>query len=401
MTSSYRDDAGVSSNDPDNLGQGLGERPEALVTFDGHLGSSLKIDPAVLVGFGGKDPTADQAERHQATSRRGLNHVMRRVLALAQTLAHEEKAAIRLKTEATAQLNGWPNATIANVAMVLVWALLDENRLILGLPSVPLLVADDQADQVLDPGPTGTAGSELPSAAELVDRLNYAVVLTPDMVARRERILAGEPSPVVGTRVASPNQMIRDTLGLDPEKLARVLDPHNRWPEYSYAVDPEGAGRAGLLRLTQDAFDQYRTMRAREVEEIRLMTEADAKVARWPDAHSANFATLLSAGLLAEGDLEPFFEAARPVSPEEIELQKAVAKHVYFFGSAQSLQGLELICDSNVHFGVYHGIRPTTRLLEQVRKDHDPSGVRYEQLPFMIAADMMFVDIAEQLSPED
>ena len=356
---------------------------DGSVTMDHLVLDLLGLDPAVLARFGEANDAvdhSDQRARHQgATSRRGLNLLLRRALALTLDLRDDHGAVVRLKSAETARANGWPDAQTANVAMMLTWALMEDDRQFKGLPSVPLLAATGPGSRVLDPSSAG-----VPSAADLVARFGAPVCIGPEWGARREDSLASPPATAVGTPVASTNQAIEDILRLRPRTLASVLDRYDRHPEGSYVVDPERAGRAGLSRLVRDVMRQYETMTLRRVDEIRLMTDEDAEVGCRPDARSANFATLLSAGLLSEDGNEPTFQPPRPSSAEHERVVWSVAKYVYFEGSEQSLRALQLLCDGNVQFGCDAGLDQASRLLARVHQELDADGERFAKLPAAI-----------------
>ena len=379
------------------------------VTMDGLVGALLGLDPSSVAAIGrpkpknkaeeaaeaerqrllaliGREPPRDHArEAHEArlvergaSSAIGLNRFVRKVLALTLALEDDERAAVRLKSERSARANGWPDARTANAAMVMVWALLDENRRLKGLPDAPLLMASDArnaAGEPLDPTPDESVPTE-----DLVERMRASVEFTDAMHERRARRDA--PPKPEGRPVPSGNAAIRDVLGLEPQVLASTFDNLRHEPGTAFARDPEAAGRAGLNSLLREALTQYGVMKRRKIDQVRLMTEVDAKEGGRPDARSANFCTLLSSGLLCEGYWSVTFLPGRERSPEEADLLERVARHAYFRGSEQAFAALELLCDDDVHFGAASGFTKADLLFQAVRRKHDPDGTHISSRPY-------------------
>ena len=179
------------------------------VTMDAVMHDMLGLDPAVLATM--RTPAANEegAGTPGASSQAGLHSFMRRVLALRLSLQDAEVAAVRLKTESSAKANGWPDARTANVAMLLVWALVSPDRQLQGLPEVPLLLAGpgDRAADLLDPTPDPSIAT-----ADLVDRMSRVMAITDEITERHRRGIA---RPSFDERpVPSGNELIRTLLGL-------------------------------------------------------------------------------------------------------------------------------------------------------------------------------------------
>ncbi len=312
----------------------------------------IGLNPQALASMA-EQPTSLEGDPSPETVWDGLNRFVRKVLAGYLALANVDRAAVRLKDETSARANGWPDARTANVAMALIWALLAEDRDLKGLSPVPLLRADP-ASVTCDPVIEGT---EALSTYELCRRV-LSLELTEEMEQRRQ---GGIARPADGARVTSIGTAINEILGLDSASLEAFLE--TKVGSGISDLDADMRVRIALNLIVRGAICQFYTMRDRGVEEVRLMTNEDARDAGKPDARTANFATLVATALHCEDGRAVVIYPPRSHGPEYEALLRRLAAFAIRDGSRRAVDAIEALCERDVHFGATSGPGKHSRLL--------------------------------------
>lgn len=328
-----------------------------VLTMDSLVGSLLGLRLSDIRSLAPDPPTEDD-DQEGTTCRGGLNLLMRRILTHYLGLMPLEHANLRLHTEHSAVLAGWPNARTANFAVLLTWGLFGEDRRLAGFGPVPLLAARDGFET------QGAGEPDLPlrPARDLVNAYGRAPVVALHKRGGDDALWAQSPS--YQGAVLSTNALIRDNLGLDPLVLAFAFKRFAGISDRAFDPASEEAGRAGLNLLLRDVIRQYHRMYERGTEEVRLMGEHDARDGCRPDAKSANFATMLSAALVGE-DWQVRWFPERPYSPAREELLRALATEVAESGSRAAKDGFELIHDDMIHHDAWARGTKKRRLLDE------------------------------------
>lgn len=331
----------------------------AIVETEALIRDVLGVDPDLL---GSMSLTSDDMN---GPALYGLQAFMRRVLELAIQLRETPEVTIHLKSESGAgKVHGWPSARIANIAMLFVWAMIREGRWHMSLPFARLEAAGNVR---VDPPITIEQRLRDLSIDELVTRFRR-------MPETREsrHTLPEETFPV------SASTLVRSYLNLEPATLTRSWPGSEAQIEAVFQGKPESRAVVGLQCLISAALREYKVMRTRDSCRLRLKSDADSELAERPSPRAARLITLLAAALHADNRHNIVFLPPRTRSAEDEADLRAVAKMVYRNYTHEMLDGLELICDSNVHFGWDRKANSLAkRLLGEVACDYPDADVPY------------------------
>ena len=248
----------------------------------------FRIEPAAMAALAhgdeavrlrrmpGAKPTQDPLD--------GAEILVRRTLVISQAL-REGGGAVSLVTERQAVAAGWPNATVANAALLIAWGMAIAEP----ATSSPILLEPDEnargAVKLI------RVGRALPTLATLLAARRQARRI--DLCALERATLArASAPPVQGRRIASLHDAIKNWLGVD------VMDtelPSDRWNLEPVSGNARAAGY--LAWVAAEIMDLAAVVEEEDVTAVRLKTEADAHLAGAPDATAANLALLLAAAI--------------------------------------------------------------------------------------------------------
>lgn len=329
----------------------------AIVEVEALIGDLLGVDPASLAAM------CQTSDHMNGAALYGLQAFMRRVLELAIQLREMPEVTIYLKSETSADsVYGWPTARIANIAMIFVWAMIREDRWHMRLPFARL-----EAAIKVDPPIKIKQRLRNMSIDELVTWFRT----TPETRGSRHT-LPEETFPVAASA------LVRSYLKLEPATLTRNFPGGEVHIEAVFQGKPESRAVVGLQCLISAALREYQVMRERDSCHLRLKDDADADLAERPSPRAARLITLLAAALHADRRHDIVFLPPRPRSAEDEENLRAVARMVYRNYTHEMLDGFELICDSNVHFGWDGKARSLAkRLLGEVACEYPDADVPY------------------------
>ena len=253
----------------------------------------LRLDPGALAKLGAKDGAS------HGSCERGLHEFMRRTLERAiGFLWMPDEAIVRLRA---AKVPGWPDARTYNLAQLLAWALAREPRRLRGLPQLPLYPADTTLADFPRKPECGIRTSTLEVVAAAVS------LFTIDFDAMRDA-----PGPDARQPV-SVSQLIREMLGVQPQRLILPYYDAPKDAEAAYARDPEGQVIAGLSACMMRLLHNYPAIleAQKQIGCIAFWIGTDDRQYAEPDGvAAANIRALLMAGLCADGANEVVFVGA-------------------------------------------------------------------------------------------
>lgn len=220
----------------------------------------------------------------------GVESFVRRVVAASLAMRHH-RGSVKLHTDQQARVAGWPSARLANMAIVLSWALYISTGYSW---SVPLLLeadedAGDDADVLLG------IEIDLPAFDVLRDELygNCSVVTGPveqiDDIHTAERVREGR-------RLVQLDALAAEWFGIDPATISLPSDRHG--PKMKAA---NARAVALFVWLINEALDLGADMRGELIEVVRVKTDGDAAIAAEPGATASNAALLMAASIRHSG----------------------------------------------------------------------------------------------------
>ena len=215
----------------------------------------------------------------------GVEVVVRRTISICLAMrAHS--GAVSLVTERQATAAGWPCAKLANLCIVLAWALsLTEPTL-----AMPLLI---DADETVGDATISLirVGDRLPGFEELCNTFYQSNLIDFDAMERASA--AHEHAPALtNTKVVSLTEHLSDWFGVKVEGVELPTD------HCGPRVESRNARAVGCcVWLITSALDLGSVMNRERTEAVRLKTHRDAWLAGEPSASLANCALLLGAAI--------------------------------------------------------------------------------------------------------
>ncbi len=213
----------------------------------------------------------------------GLDVFLRRTVA-ASVAMREHHAAVSLVTERQARAAGWPTARIANLSLILAWAMFITEP----ARALPVLLeADEEAEAPVSP--LVRADDRLPSLEKLLATLGQSRQI--DIAAMDQSARARQNAPAVHDRkLVQLGELLQRWLGADAEAVEL---PADRWAPRLSSCNARAVGVFSWIAT--EALDLGLVLQEERIMAVRTRTDPDAALAGEPGATAANLALLLGA----------------------------------------------------------------------------------------------------------
>ena len=332
--------------------------------IDGLIRATFSVEPDVMASLShGDDETRLRLRPGMERSSDpldGLAVFLRRTVA-ASIAMRDHYAGMSLVTERQARTAGWPTARVANLSLLLAWAIAVKEP----TRACPILLeADEEAE-----APVGFlfhGGDHLPSLKALLDTLTRLRSL--EFATTDENSFASLNAPAVHDRKpVQLGELLREWLGVD---ASAVEIPADSWGPRQDNCNTRAVGVAAWIVGT--AIEGFQALQTEEIMAVRLKTARDAALAGEPGANAANMALLLAAAASHADGLtvhvlpsrpdfaETLVEAARSIGCEH--RQSAADQETV---SVQMLELEDLAARGFVHVGRRAAARVAHRLFDE------------------------------------
>ena len=258
--------------------------------IDGLIRAIFSIEPDVMASLShGDDETRLRLRPGMERSSDpldGLSVLLRRTVA-ASVAMRDHDAGVSLVTERQARAAGWPTAQMANLSLVLAWAIAVKEA---ALACPILFEADEEPDAPMSF--LFRDGDHLPSLEALLDTL--VQLRSIDNVTTDESSLASLNAPAVHDRKpvqpVQLGELLKMWLGVD---AGAVEIPADSWGPRQGDCNTRAVGVVAWIVGT--AIETAQVLQHEQIMAVRVKTDRDAALAGEPGANSANLALLLAA----------------------------------------------------------------------------------------------------------
>lgn len=255
--------------------------------IDGLIRAIFSIEPDVMASLShGDDETRLRLRPGMERSSDPLDGlaVFLRSTVAASIAMRNHHAGVSLVTERQARAAGWPTAQVANVSLILAWAIAVKEP----TGACPILLEADEGSEAqvgfLFRG--GDHLQPLETLLETLTRLRRTEFATTD-----EAPTASLNAPAVHHRkLVQLSEVLKQWLGVD---ASAVEIPADSWGPRQDNCNTRAVGVAAWIVGT--AIEGFQVLQTEEIMAVRLKTNQDAALAGEPGANSANLALLLAA----------------------------------------------------------------------------------------------------------
>lgn len=274
--------------------------------IDGLVRTCFGVEPDAMAALARDDAQVllrqAPGEVQEPTELDGVEAFLRRTVAISLAMRGRIDP-VRLLTERQARAGGWPCARLANMAVVLGWALVLSDG---PIASIPVLLEADEAAEDLD---TSFGGDELPALDDLLDR--FYKPIDSGAVSRLDGGCREAPSR--DCRHVRLGVLVEAWFGVD------VLATTLRADEYApRLVSSNARAVAFLVWVITEGLELGAAMRSEMIDAARIKTEADARVAGEPGAVAANAVLLLACAIRHGAGWTPHLLAPREHAAAEL-----------------------------------------------------------------------------------
>ncbi len=332
--------------------------------IDGLIRATFSVEPDLMAALShGDDETRLRLRPGMESSFDPLDGlaVFLRSTVAASIAMRNHHAGVSLATERQARVAGWPTARVANLSLLLAWAIAVKEP----TGACPILLEADEGSEA-QVGFLFRGGDHLPPLETLLDILTR--LRRTDFATTDEAPTASLNAPAGHDRKpVQMGELLAQWLGVD---ASAVEIPADSWGPRQDNCNTRAVGVVAWIVGT--AIEGFQALQTEEIMAVRLKTNQDAALAGEPGANAANLALLLAAAASHAAGLTVHVLPSRPAFAEAlVEAGRSIrCEHRHSavdqdMATVQRLDLEDLAARGFIHVGRRAAARVAHRLLDE------------------------------------